>query len=71
MSDASSLSKDRISGIKNIAAFTGWSERRTYYLAERGEIPGVFRVGSRYEGFKSEIEAGLRAKARGEQRNAG
>lgn len=34
-----SLAGDRLSGIRAIAVFIGETERRTFYLAERGLIP--------------------------------
>jgi hypothetical protein len=37
------LARDLLDGVPAIAAFTGWTERRVYYLAERGLIP-VFKV---------------------------
>ena len=33
------LAGDLLDGVKEIAAFTGWSERQIYYLAERGVLP--------------------------------
>ena len=40
------LAADLLDGVTAIAAFTGWSERRVYYLAEKGLIP-LFKVGER------------------------
>jgi hypothetical protein len=40
------LADDLLDGVAAIAAFTGWPERRVYYLAERGLLP-VFKMGER------------------------
>jgi hypothetical protein len=40
------LADDLLDGVAEIAAFLGWTERRTYYAAERRIIP-VFKMGER------------------------
>ena len=40
------LAADLLDGVAAIAAFTGWPERRIYYLAERGQLP-LFKMGDR------------------------
>jgi hypothetical protein len=40
------LAADLLNGVAAIAAFTGWPQRRVYYLAERGLLP-VFKMGDR------------------------
>jgi hypothetical protein len=40
------LAADLLNGVSAIAAFTGWPERRIYYLAERGLLP-LFKMGER------------------------
>jgi hypothetical protein len=40
------LADDLLDGIAAIAAFLGWTERRTYYAAEHRNIP-VFKMGER------------------------
>jgi hypothetical protein len=48
------LADDLLTGIRAIAQYTGESERRTEYLAERNLIP-VFRIGKRICARKSEL----------------
>jgi hypothetical protein len=38
---------DVLNGVKAIAAFTGETERRAFYLLERGMLPGK-KIGSRW-----------------------
>ena len=40
------LAGDLLDGVTAIAAFTGWPERRIYYLAEKGLLP-LFKIGER------------------------
>ena len=54
------LADDLLTGIREIARYTGESERRTEYLAERGLIP-VFRVGRRVHARKSQLDAAYSA----------
>jgi hypothetical protein len=62
------LKDDLIEGIKAIARFQGTPERRTFYLAEKGLIPGVWKEGGRYRGLKSKIREGYERKATGGRR---
>jgi hypothetical protein len=49
------LAADLLDGVAAIAAFTGWPQRRVYYLAERGLLP-LFKVGDRkWQGRKSTL----------------
>jgi hypothetical protein len=46
---------DLLEGVEAIAAFTGWSKRRVYHLAEKGKLP-LFKVGDRtWYGRKSTL----------------
>ncbi len=58
-----SLAEDRIVGAEEIAKFIGTTPRTIYHLHREGRLPGVFRFGGQLWGFRSEIEAGLRARA--------
>jgi excisionase family DNA binding protein len=40
------LADDLLDGVPAIAAFTGWSQRQIYHLAEKGKLP-LFKVGER------------------------
>jgi excisionase family DNA binding protein len=54
-----------ISGNDGIAAYLGLSDRRTYYLVERGKLP-VHRLGPKtIVASKSELRARLSARTRG------
>jgi hypothetical protein len=59
------IADDLLEGIKSISRFTGVSERRAFYLAEKGELPGVFKQGSRWVGLKSKIREGYHKRASG------
>ena len=59
------LSSDRLRGMKAIAQFIGEDERRCYYLATNGLLPGVFKQGSVWLGLKSVIREGYERAARG------
>jgi hypothetical protein len=49
------LANDLLDGVAAIAAFTGWPQRRVYYLAERGLLP-LFKIGDRkWQGRKSTL----------------
>jgi len=52
------VADDLIEGMKAIARFTGHPERRAFYLAEKGELPGVFKQAGRWVGLKSKIREG-------------
>ena len=54
----SELADDLIDGMKSISKFIGTNERRGYYLAENGRIPGVWVEGGRWYGLKK-TECGL------------
>jgi hypothetical protein len=58
-----SLSDDKIRGMKAIAHFVGEPERRCYYLAENGLLPGVFKQGAAWVGLKSKIIQGYQLAA--------
>jgi hypothetical protein len=60
------LADDILDGIKAISEFLGQPERRTYYLAEKGLLDGVFKQGARWVGLKSKIIEGYARKATGE-----
>jgi hypothetical protein len=65
MSEIVDLSSDRLRGMKEIARFIGEDERRTYYLVEKGLLPGVFKQGNTWLGLKSVIREGYERAARG------
>jgi hypothetical protein len=52
------LASDLLDGVPAIAKFTGWSQRRVYYLAEQGLIP-LAKVGDRWTGRKSTLRRHL------------
>jgi hypothetical protein len=60
-----SLSSDRLRGIQAIAEYIGEDERRAYYLAASGQLPGVFKQGKLWLGLKSVIREGYERAARG------
>jgi hypothetical protein len=39
------IAEDLLDGMKAISRFVGTSERRGFYLAEKGLLPGVFKQG--------------------------
>ncbi len=47
-------SNDRLDGVADYAGFTGWNERRCYYLLERGLLPGG-KLGARWIGSKRAV----------------
>jgi hypothetical protein len=59
------LAHDILDGIKAISQFLGQPERRTYYLAEKGLLDGVFKQGSRWVGLKSAMREGYAKRSRG------
>jgi hypothetical protein len=59
------IADDLIEGIKSISRFTGIPERRAFYLAGKGELPGVFKLGGRWIGLKSKIREGYNRLANG------
>jgi hypothetical protein len=48
------LADDLLSGVPAISEFTGWPERRVYYLPEKKLIP-LFKIGDRWHGRKSTL----------------
>ncbi|MGK7056876.1 hypothetical protein AB4853_10380 [Bradyrhizobium sp. 1050_B9_N1_2] len=54
-----SIADDLIEGIKQISRFTGIPERRAFYLAEKGELPGVFKQGGPVGGPEERNPRGL------------
>ncbi|WP_407153910.1 DNA-binding protein [Bradyrhizobium sp. STM 3557] len=59
------IADDLLEGVKSISRFIGTTERRTFYLAEKGELPGVFKQGNRWVGLKSKIREGYERRAAG------
>ena len=57
------IADDLLDGMKAISRFVGTSERRGFYLAEKGLLKGVFKQGGRWIGLKSEIRSGYRKAA--------
>ena len=56
--EQTALANDLLDGMKSISEFLGQPERRTYYLAEKGLLEGVFKQGNRWVGLKSVIREG-------------
>jgi hypothetical protein len=56
---------DVLDGMDAISGFIGLSPRRGFYLAEKGELYGVFKQGNRWIGLKSKIREGFVMKATG------
>jgi hypothetical protein len=59
------IADDLLNGIKSISRFIGETERRTFYIAEKGQLPGVFKQGGRWIGLKSKIREGYQQRASG------
>jgi hypothetical protein len=59
------IADDLLEGIKSISRFTGIPERRAFYLAEKGDLYGVFKQGGRWIGLKSKIREGYQKRASG------
>jgi hypothetical protein len=59
------LADDLLDGMKAISFFLGQTERRTYYLAEKGLLDGVFKQGNRWIGLKSVIREAYAKRSRG------
>ena len=57
------LGHDLLLGMKAIAEFWGMPERKAYYLASRGLLPGVFQLGKQWTGCKSVSRDAVKAKA--------
>jgi hypothetical protein len=62
--DGAALGDDLLSGIKEISKFWGLPERKTYHLASKRLLPGVFQMGRQWFGSKSAARAGFTAKAK-------
>ena len=60
-----SMADDLLDGMKAISGFLGQSERRTYYLAEKGLLDGVFKQGNRWVGLKSVMREAYTTRSRG------
>lgn len=60
------LADDLIEGVDAIADFLGLPRRRTQHLIDKGQLPGVFRMGRRICALKSKIRDGIEALAIGE-----
>ncbi len=63
--EAQPIGPDLLEGASEIAAYTGLSERQIFYLVRTQELPGVFKIGRKLFGIRSEISAALRARAKG------
>ena len=63
-------------GIKSLAVFLDLPERKTYYLASKGHISGVFKMAKDYvwdpeiviEGLKDRARAGVKAPPKNGER---
>ena len=60
-----SLADDLLDGMKAISRFLGQAERRTYYLAEKGLLDGVFKQGNRWVGLKSVMREAYTSRSKG------
>jgi hypothetical protein len=65
-----SIADDLLDGMAAISEFIGMSPRRGFYLAEKGELYGVFKQGNRWIGQKSKIREGYVKKATQEKASA-
>jgi hypothetical protein len=59
------LADDLLDGMKAISSFLGQTERRAYYLAEKGLLDGVFKQGNRWIGLKSVMREAYTTRSRG------
>jgi hypothetical protein len=59
------LAGDILDGMKAIAEFLGHTERRCFYLAEKGLLDGVFKQGNRWIGLKSVMREAYEKRSRG------
>jgi hypothetical protein len=59
------LAGDILDGMKAIAGFLGHTERRCFYLAEKGLLDGVFKQGNRWIGLKSVMREAYEKRSRG------
>jgi hypothetical protein len=60
------FSDDVIRGMEKISEYVGEDERRCYYLAPKGLLPGVFKQGNQWIGLKSVIREAYESAARGQ-----
>jgi hypothetical protein len=67
MSNSDNLAGDLLNGMAAIADFVGKDERRCYFLATKGMLPGVFKQGGQWIGLKSKIREGYERAAGGGQ----
>ncbi len=65
MTNETTLADDLLDGMKAISQFLGHTERRAFYLAEKGLLPGVFKQGNRWVGLKSVMLEGYAKRSRG------
>jgi hypothetical protein len=63
--EQTALADDILDGVKAISEFLGQPERRTYYLAEKGLLDGVFKQGNRWVGLRSVMREGYAKRSRG------
>jgi len=59
------LAGDILDGMKAISEFLGHTERRCFYLAEKGLLDGVFKQGNRWIGLKSVMREAYTKRSRG------
>jgi hypothetical protein len=71
MSNSDNLAGDLLNGMASIAHFVGMDERRCYFLATRGMLPGVFKQGGQWIGLKSKIREGYERAAEQSQKSRG
>jgi hypothetical protein len=50
------LAGDLMIGVKAIAEWLGIAPRKVFYMAETGQLPGLFKIGSKWAGRKSTIQ---------------
>jgi len=60
------IADDLLQGMTEICRFMNIPERRGFYIAEKGLLPGVFKQGNRWVGLKSKIREGYNRLASGE-----
>jgi hypothetical protein len=65
MSNEAALADDILDGMKAISQFLGHTERRCFYLAEKGLLVGVFKQGNRWIGLKSVMREEYARRSRG------
>lgn len=49
------LADDLLIGAKQIAAFTGWSERQIFYMASKGELRSIFILNRKLHARRSSL----------------